>query len=218
MKFSSFILSITAVAGILLFNTPTDAFADFCEGCENFQGAQLCDPFQPDFRWEECEVEQEFCQLSGDRCDAVVTYNDFQADTRIGPAGTYVPRSTLVATRGPPIISPCNGLVVGSHQTVAIVHVGFDESSADTLKNAAIFECFFVQFRSSRRRDHQHLQRPGCRLEPDNPRGAAHDFSGVNGVRSNTGFNCRLSRSGLGTSTPFGSVLSISPRRLSDRR
>lgn len=102
-----------AFAALVLYASvlPGSAQADPCYGCENYGGTQLCNPFEPDFRFERCEVIGGFCQMF-EQCDPVMSYHDLNVQDRIGPGGNYLPLSSKNASRDGRLLNTCTGYVV----------------------------------------------------------------------------------------------------------
>lgn len=91
-----------------------------CYGCENYQGQQFCNPFAPEFRFEECTVPPgSTCQLFH-KCDDVVTYYDFNVQDRIGPGGNYLPTSENNVFKEGRLINACTGYAVAEQEFDAV--------------------------------------------------------------------------------------------------
>jgi hypothetical protein len=113
-------IGIALIALLMVVSVPmASANAAPCEGCENWQGQQYCNPFEPDFRFEHCEVQQGFCQMQ-DRCDPVMAYNEFDVPERIGPGGTYLPISSKVASSKGRLVNTCTGYIVAEQEFDAV--------------------------------------------------------------------------------------------------
>jgi hypothetical protein len=101
---------------LLVTVTPASLNADPCYGCENYQGQQYCNPFEEEFRFEQCEIPPgATCQLS-QQCPPVMTYLDFNVHDRVGPGGNYLPSNSNNVLENGRLINSCTGFAVAEHE------------------------------------------------------------------------------------------------------
>ena len=93
------------------------------EGCKNENGYQACvepSEAQTPCAWEDCSVDEGFCQLS-DCCEeeCCVTEEEesqyeFAADLGMTAAGTYAGSPLNPGRTGPAAVKPCRGFIVAA--------------------------------------------------------------------------------------------------------